>query len=512
MDLERPVSQDSPARLSPGRSLALAAALVGSFAVLVTANSAGYRFGVSDQAFYVPAVERLITPALFPHDAALIDSQARLTVSDDLIARIVLSTGATLPAVFFIGYLITVAVFAVAVLAVGRRYYASTWTSAALLFALTFRHRLLETGVNSFEGYFHPRVLAFAVGIAALGACLDGRRVWAVVLVAIAFVVHPTTGGWFVVWIAVALVSATSYRWSSAGAAIAFGLASLMVLRSVAPERFAAMDDAWLDVLSSRRYLFTTDWSLTTWIVNLVPAAAVLGIYAARLKRGLVSAGERAVVAGAVVLLAIFVLTLPFVGARVAIAIQLQISRVLWPIEFLATVYLVWAVAEGPWLPLRWTRMAPILLVAVLAAASAARGIYILTVETHRPLVRVDLPDGDWQRIADWARSSTPESAHFLIDPTDLDREGVSFRVAAGRDVFIEPSKDPSIAMYSREIAMRVKDRQAALPDFRLVTSTMARDVASRYGLTHLVTVREYPFPLVFRSGRLRVYSLVRSS
>jgi len=240
-----------------------------------------------------------------------------------------------------------------------------------------------------------------------------------------------------------------------------------------------------------------------------VPAAAVLGIYAARLKRGLVSAGERAVVAGAVVLLAIFVLTLPFVGARVAIAIQLQISRVLWPIEFLATVYLVWAVAEGPWLPLRWTRMAPILLVAVLAAASAARGIYILTVETHRPLVRVDLPDGDWQRIADWARSSTPESAHFLIDPTDLDREGVSFRVAAGRDVFIEPSKDPSIAMYSREIAMRVKDRQAALPDFGLVTSTMARDVASRYGLTHLVTVREYPFSLVFRSGRLRVYSLV---
>ena len=165
MDLERPVSQDSPARLSPGRSLALAAALVGSFAVLVTANSAGYRFGVSDQAFYVPAVERLITPSLFPRDAALIDSQARLTVSDDLIARIVLSTRAALPAVFFIGYLITVAVFAVAVLAVGRRYYASPWTSAALLFALTFRHRLLETGVNSFEGTSAPEYLPSQSGL-----------------------------------------------------------------------------------------------------------------------------------------------------------------------------------------------------------------------------------------------------------------------------------------------------------------------------------------------------------
>ena len=115
--------------------------------------------------------------------------------------------------------------------------------------------------------------------------------------------------------------------------------------------------------------------------MNLVPAAAILVIYSARLKRGLVTAGERGVVAGAAVLLAIFVVTLPFVGARVAIAIQLQISRVLWPIEFLATVYLIWAVAEGPWLPSRWTRMAPILLFAVLAAASTARGIYILAVE-----------------------------------------------------------------------------------------------------------------------------------
>ena len=192
-----------------------------------------------------------------------------------------------------------------------------------------------------------------------------------------------------------------------------------------------------------------------------------------------------------------------------AIAIQLQISRVLWPIEFLATVYLVWAISEGPWWSTLRARAVPRVLVGVLAAASIARGAYILQVETHRPLVRLQLPDGDWQRVATWARTSTSERAHFLIDPSDLDREGVSFRVAAGRDVFIEPSKDPSIAMYSRDIAMRVKERQAALPDFSLVTSAMVRDVTIRYGVTHLVSVREFPFTPVFRSGRLRVYSLV---
>ena len=490
------------------RSLALGVILVPAFAVLVTANSAGYRFGVSDQAFYVPAVERLITPALFPRDRALIDSQARLTVSDDAIARIAIATGADLPTLFFLGFLLTAVVFAVAVLAIGSRYYASPWTSAALLLALTFRHRLLETGVNSFEGYFHPRVLAFAVGLAAVAACLGGRRIAALTLAAAAFVVHPTTGGWFIVWIAVALGSLTAHRWRVAAGAAVVGLLGILTVWIVAPDRFATMDAAWLEVLRSRRYLFTTEWSLATWVVDLLPAVALIAGFTARARQGLVAPAERGVFAGAMALLAIFVLTLPFVAAHVALAIQLQISRVFWPIELLTTVYIVWAVAEGPWLASLRARTVPMLLVFILAAGSAARGGYILAVETHRPLARLNLPDGDWQRVATWARTSTPVSAHFLIDPTDLDREGVSFRVTAARDVFIEPSKDPSIAMYSRDIAMRVRERQAALPDFSLVTSGMVRDVSARYGLTHLVTVQEFPFTPVFRSGRLKVYSL----
>ncbi len=491
------------------RSLTLAAVLV-TFAILLTANSAGYRFGVSDQAFYIPAAERIITPSLFPQDAALVDSQARLTVSDDIIGRIATTTGASLPTIFFVGYLVTTAVFAFAVLMIGARYYTSRWTNAALLLALTLRHHLVKTGVNTFEGYFHPRVLAFAVGLAAVAACLEGRRIAALVLAAAAFVAHPTSGGWFVVWIAVALAGRTRISWRAAAAAAVVLPVGLLAVWVTAPGLFATMDAAWIDVLGSRQYLFTSEWSAVAWTVNLLPAAALVGLFTVRARRGLVTAAERGLFAGAVALFAIFVLTLPFVAAHVALAVQLQVSRVLWPIEFLATVYVVWAIAEGPWLSTRQARIVPVLLVAILAVASATRGAYILAIETQRPLARLGLPDGDWQRVATWARTSTPESAHFLVDPTDLDRSGVSFRVAAGRDVFIEPSKDPSIAMYSRDIAMRVKERQAALPDFNLVTVDMLRAATARYGLTHFVTVRTFPLTTVFRSGRLHVYVLER--
>ena len=63
------------------RVLALAAASL-LFGILVTANSAGYRYGISDQSFYSPAFEHRADPNLFPRDGDMIDAQSRLTVAD----------------------------------------------------------------------------------------------------------------------------------------------------------------------------------------------------------------------------------------------------------------------------------------------------------------------------------------------------------------------------------------------------------------------------------------------
>ena len=42
------------------------------FVVLATLNSAGYRYGASDQALYVPSVLLKMDPALYPQDRVLI--------------------------------------------------------------------------------------------------------------------------------------------------------------------------------------------------------------------------------------------------------------------------------------------------------------------------------------------------------------------------------------------------------------------------------------------------------
>ena len=64
--------------------------------MLSTANGGMYRYGVSDQAFYIPVVTRALDPAAFPRDAALIDAQGHLMLADEVLAALVRTTGASI--------------------------------------------------------------------------------------------------------------------------------------------------------------------------------------------------------------------------------------------------------------------------------------------------------------------------------------------------------------------------------------------------------------------------------
>lgn len=484
-----------------------------AFGVLVTANAAGYRYGISDQAFYIPAIDLAQSPALFPRDRALLGPQERLTVLDEALAWLDAASALSLPALFFLGYLLTIALFVAGIALMGDRLYASRWTTTALLAALTLRHRIARTGVNTFESYFHPRVLTFAIGLVAVGLLLRGRRAAAAGVALASCLVHPTTGAWFVVWVAVAVAvelwqtpSGRRLVVAGTGLAVAAGLA---VLASGAlAERLAVMDPAWLAAFANRDYLFPSDdWSAGTWLTHLLPPLAIVGLWRWRERLGLAAPHERAVVLGCLALVPMFLASLPLVDARIALAVQLQTSRVLWQVELLATIYVVWALVEGPWLRVPAVRRAAAV-VALLAVASAARGYYILQVERDHALVTVQPPATDWQRMGDWIAANTASNAHLLADPDHVWSYGSSLRVAADRDVAIEAVKDAAIAIYSRESALRVTERRQAIGDFNAITEDRAEALADAYALDYLLTEKPLDLPLVHEEGRLRLYRL----
>jgi hypothetical protein len=477
-----------------------------AFVVLATANGGMYRYGVSDQAFYIPVVTRALDPAAFPRDAALIDAQGHLMLADEALALLVRTTGAPLETLFLGGYLLSLALIFLGLGAIGRRLYDNPWTTYALAAAFTLRHHITRTSANTFEPYFHPRMLAFGIGLLAVAAYLHRRAALAVALVAVAAAVHSTTALWFAVLLGAALVVSEPWwrRVAIPAAVIGAAVAGWAVLAGPLRGRLVVMDDIWLQAVASKDSLFATEWPLAAWATNLGTLGLLWVAYRFRLARGRASAQERGLVWGATALVAVFLITLPAVAARVAFPVQLQISRVFWLVDLVATLAVVGAVAEASWL----TRLGRPALAACLLALSAGRGGYILFVEhPERPLFERQLADTPWHQAMRFL-TTLPKDAHVLADSGHAWRYGTSVRVSAHRDVFLEETKDAAIAIYSRDVAVRVVDRIRAVGDLAARTPEDIQRLGEQYGVTHVVTVGRLPLPPVFENAEFRVYAL----
>jgi hypothetical protein len=485
----------------------LALCCVSAFILLATLNSAGYRYGASDQAFYMPAMLKRMDPSLFPRDSDLIRSQAQLTFADDVIGPVARITGISFPALFVLLQVVALTLLALGVFRIGQLLYRTMWTTVALLAAVTLRHAILRSGTNTLEGYFHPRQLSFALGTLAIGEFLRGSYVAMAVLLLVAGALHPTTGLWFVISLGVATFIAEPRLRTALGAlaAVCGVVAMWAVISGPLAGRLQPMDQVWLATLRSKEYLFPLQWPVTTWLVNLGYVPLIVWVSQKRREAGVVVDREAALVAGVLTLVIVFASTLPFNAARVALAIQLQPARVFWIVDFLAVTYGVWMVAEGAVPVIARARLAA----ATLALVSLARGAYIMLVEfPDRRIAQVDFSDDDWGRAMRWARASSDTQSGWLAAPDHATRYGTSVRVAAHRDVFVEAIKDEAVGMYDRAVAMRTHDRVEALGDFSALTSEKARALATGFALDYLVTESDLALPVAFQSGALRVYRL----
>jgi hypothetical protein len=210
-----------------------------------------------------------------------------------------------------------------------------------------------------------------------------------------------------------------------------------------------------------------------------------------------------------VLLTATFLLSLPFIASRVALAVQLQTSRIFWVIDLFAVIALVWLLAEGGRDAAARPGRRPAILAGVLLAISAGRGLYITRVEhPERAFVQRGLEDSDWVRVGHWLATQTPVDTHVLADPDHDWKFGHSVRLTARRDVLVEGVKDAALALYDRDVATRVQSRIEAVGDFSTLDAPKASALASRFDLDLLVIDRDLPLPEVHREGRFRVYRL----
>ena len=486
------------------------------FCVLVLINVGGYRYGVSDQAFYVPMVLQSLEPELYPHDTQLMAAQDRFFMFDDWLAPMLRLTGISVPVAFLGAYLLALLVLYGATVSIGRTLYRTWWAVGGLVVGLTLRHRILDTAVNTLESYFHPRLLAFAMGLAAVALFLRHRTWWSILVVALSFFVHPTTAAWYTVWVLTAgLVADRDARRPLAVLTLAVGAVAAFVVLGPLREQLVVMDDTWLRVLASKDYLIATDWPPLTWLVHMVAPIMIAAVYHHRRSLGLVSDRETGLVIGCGALLLLFIVSVPLASARVALVVQLQLNRILWLLDIFASCYLGWLLFESP---LWFRRLAPTrvavrrAVVVCIALLAIVRGSYVMFIErAGHPLVRPDLAATEWNRVMTWA-SDQPIGTNFLTDPGHAWRYGTSLRAASGRDVYLEEIKDIGIAIYSRQAAHDVAKRIADLGNFDALDPRHAQELARRYDLDYLITEQDVALPLTRRFGQFAVYDLGSSN
>jgi hypothetical protein len=344
------------------------------------------------------------------------------------------------------------------------------------------------------------------------------------VLLALASVVHVTTALWFALLVGVALL-VLDRRWRGLAALGASGaVLALTAAVTVGPMNGAlsVMDATWLEAVASKDSLFATEWPVWAWAMNLGFLALLWWAHRTRVRRGTASREDGALAWGAVALVVLFMATLPFVAMKVSLAVQFQISRVFWLVDFVALVYVIAALIEPASAralgtphdrPERSRALAgePMRAFAVamlLFVVAASRGAYVMFVEHFdRPLFQVNLQESDWEDAMRWI-ATRPAQTHVLADPGHAWKYGTSVRVSAGRDVLLEEVKDSALAIYSRAGAVRFVERSRSVGDFGALTAGKATDLARRYELDYLVTEADLSLPLAYRNQQFRIYAL----
>jgi hypothetical protein len=473
------------------------------FVLLATANGASYRFGSSDQAFYIPAVIKAFNPQTFPRDTPLIDAQAGLIFFDEIAAATMRVTGMSMETLFHGGYVLSMVLAWIGLVLIGSHVYGSQRLTLALAAAFTMRHRIPRTSANSFEPYFHPRMVAFSIGLLAVAALLRRRSWLAIALVAVAAIVHATTAIWFAILlgVAIAILDRTLRPLIVAGAVVAVALLAWAAAAGPLRQSWVTMDSVWLQAVASKDSLFADQWPAWAWGANLGFLALLWWAHRARMTRGAARPEDSALVWGATALVALFLLTMPAVIARNAFVVEFQISRVFWLVDVLALVYVLAAISSA--------RPEAGRVVAVLVLAmSVGRGLYVVTLEhPERALFTVRIPDTPWLDAMHWI-SRQPVGVQVLADPGHAWKYGTSVRVSAARDVFLEDVKDSALAIYSRDVAARVVERASVLGDFSQHTPDRAQALARQYEIDLLVTTADLNLPLAYQNAQFRIYSL----
>ena len=399
----------------------------------------GYHPYAEDAEIYLPGIEKILHPQLFPSGTEFFESHAGLTLFPNLIAASVRVSHLPFPYALFFWYLGSIFLLLVACRQLTSICFdneRAKWGGVALVASL-LTIPIAGTALYIVDQYLNPRNLAAFAALFAACRVLEKKYLRAALWLLFAAAVHPLMASFAVAFCVVLFVS--DHLRSPAPA---------LVLVSPFTNFFAPPTPAYREAMRFHISHFLLQWQWYEWLGLLAPIAILF--WFARIARARKLESLQRLCNAAV----IYELIYFAIALVVAIPERFEAIARLQPLRSLLLVYIVMLLAMGGFVAdyvlknrlWRWL----LLFIPLCAGMFAAqRALFPASAQVEWPWAK---SKNSWAQAFLWIRDNTPIDAQFAINPYYMRIPGedtIGFRALAERSRLADASKDSgAVAMF----------------------------------------------------------------
>lgn len=462
----------------------------------------GYHPYSEDAETYLPGIQRVLHPNLFPVGAEYFQLHAHLTWYPQLIAGTVRLLHLPLPWTLLLWQ---VASFFLFLLACWKLMCAvfperrACWAGVALVAAL-FTMPVAGTALYLMDPFLNPRnIIAFALVFAVLKV-LERKYVQATLFIAFGGSIHPLMSAFAATFCVLMVVFDRWPAWRAAwrredvtaGARPRDLVAPAVLLFQPIQGLFNAPDHAYDQVASVHRYQYLTRW---TWYEMLGAVAPLFIFWAfsaigrARKMRKFELLSRGMVIYGAFYLV---------VGLVVSIPRRLEVFALVQPMRSLQLLYVLMLLFGGGLLgeyvlrnkPWRW-----LVLFVPLVSGMAWAQCELFPASAHMEMPWAQ-PRNPWAQAFVWVKENTPQDAVFALDPYYMSIRGedeLGFRAIAERSQLADGLKDGGVVQMFPDIGdswFAQMKAQTGIDHFRIEDFERLK---ARYGASWVVLRQRDP-------------------
>jgi len=347
------------------------------------------------------------------------------------------------------------------------------------------------------DSYLHPRTLAAAAILLALGACLRKNWIMTAIWLFLAMVMHPLMALFGISLIVFVGVEPWE-KWRIANPSSAFLLLPLGLLHHP--------NGAWREATLSRRYYFPTMWTWYEWLGVIAPVLLVWWFSRIARRHGMATLellSTRLLAFSAFQFVVGMLMTVP--------AATQQLSS-LQPMRWLHIFYFLFLLMAGGLIgqfllqknTMRW----------LVLFVPIAGMMFFVQRDSFKYSDHIEWPGrvqkNPWARAFAWSNLHTPKDAVFAGDPNYMGihtEDSYGLRGLAERSLLAENQKDPGAATVFPDLASEWREQVHAQYGIETFNASAFHELRTRYNVSWAVlpTTASVPLDCPYRNEAAQV-------